>query len=101
MNSLFKVSYALQRQQRAVERTLYASSAEESALASKWVGAWHRLVQARLDRMAESERAGGHAPQPAQRHAGIELDREAGREMGRDTGREHIRYVDSRGRLLH
>ncbi|GGY35202.1 hypothetical protein OU994_18840 [Pseudoduganella sp. SL102] len=56
MNSIFKVSYALQRQQRAVERTLYARSAEESMLASKWVDAWHRLVQARLDKMAESSR---------------------------------------------
>jgi hypothetical protein len=56
MNSIFKVSYALQRQQRAVERTLYASSAEESMLASKWVDAWHRLVQARLDKMAETSR---------------------------------------------
>lgn len=56
MNSIFKVSYALQRQQRAVERTLYARSAEESMLASKWVDAWHRLVQARLDKMAETSR---------------------------------------------
>lgn len=56
MNSFFKVSYALQRQQRAVERTLYASSIEESELASKWVEAWHRLVQARLDKMAETPR---------------------------------------------
>ncbi len=56
MNSIFKVSYALQRQQRAVERTLYASSAEESVAASKWVDAWHRLVQARLDKMAETSR---------------------------------------------
>ncbi|TWI67307.1 hypothetical protein IP91_01420 [Pseudoduganella lurida] len=56
MNSIFKVSYALQRQQRAVERTLYARSAEESEAASKWVDAWHRLVQARLDRMAEAPR---------------------------------------------
>lgn len=56
MNSFFKVSYALQRQQRAVERTLGARSDEESELASKWVEAWHRLVQARLDRMAEAPR---------------------------------------------
>jgi hypothetical protein len=56
MESIFKVSYALQRQQRAVERTLYASSAEESMVASRWVSAWHRLVQARLDRMAETSR---------------------------------------------
>ena len=56
MNSIFKVSYALQRQQRAVERTLYASSAEESEVASRWVGAWHRLVQARLDKMAETSK---------------------------------------------
>jgi hypothetical protein len=55
MNNFIKVSYALQRQQRAVERTLYASSTEESVVASKWAGAWHRLVQARLDRMAGAE----------------------------------------------
>jgi hypothetical protein len=82
MNSLFKVSYALQRQQRAVERTLYASSAEESALASKWVGAWHRLVQARLDRMAEM----GDGVRAPRLH---------------DSRREVGKYVDSRGRLLH
>jgi hypothetical protein len=86
MNSLFKVSYALQRQQRAVERTLYASSAEESALASKWVGAWHRLVQARLDRMAE---AGGE-------NTRVLRASEFGGAMSRSS-----RYVDGRGRLLH
>ena len=56
MNNFIKVSYALQRQQRAVERTLYANSAEESVVASKWADAWHRLVQARLDRMAAVDR---------------------------------------------
>jgi hypothetical protein len=55
MNNFVKVSYALQRQQRAVERTLYASSTEESVTASKWADAWHRMVQARLDRMADME----------------------------------------------
>jgi len=55
MNNFVKVSYALQRQQRAVERTLYASSTEESVVASKWADAWHRLVQRRLDRLAVAE----------------------------------------------
>jgi hypothetical protein len=33
----------------AVERTLYARSAEESLLAARWASAWHKLVQRKLD----------------------------------------------------
>ncbi|MGB9989999.1 hypothetical protein [Pseudoduganella rhizocola] len=50
MNEFAQVSYALQRQKAAVERTLAASSPEETTVALRWADAWHRLVQARLDR---------------------------------------------------
>jgi len=49
MTTLISASYALQRQKIAVERTLYARSAEESQLAARWANAWHRLVQRKLD----------------------------------------------------
>jgi len=49
MTTLHSASYALQRQKLAVERTLYARSAEESLLAARWASAWHKLVQRRLD----------------------------------------------------
>jgi hypothetical protein len=41
---------ALKRQKLAVERTLGARSNEECMVASRWVSAWQKLVQARLDR---------------------------------------------------
>ncbi|RZT10617.1 hypothetical protein SAMN05216319_0921 [Duganella sp. CF402] len=49
MTTLHSASYALQRQKLAVERTLYARSAEESLLAARWASAWHKLVQRKLD----------------------------------------------------
>jgi hypothetical protein len=49
MTTLISASYALQRQKIAVERTLYARSAEESQLAARWANAWHKLVQRKLD----------------------------------------------------
>jgi hypothetical protein len=49
MTTLISASYALQRQKLAVERTLYARSAEESQLAARWASAWHKLVQRKLD----------------------------------------------------
>jgi len=51
MNNFVQISYALQRQKRAVERTLSARSTEECVVASRWVDAWHRLVQAKLDQV--------------------------------------------------
>ena len=45
MTTLISATYALQRQKIAVERTLYARSAEESQLAARWASAWHKLVQ--------------------------------------------------------
>lgn len=49
MTTLLSASRALQRQKIAVERTLYARSAEESQLAARWASAWHKLVQRKLD----------------------------------------------------
>jgi hypothetical protein len=49
MTTLISATYALHRQKIAVERTLYARSAEESRLAARWAGAWHKLVQRKLD----------------------------------------------------
>jgi hypothetical protein len=49
MTTLISATYALQRQKIAVERTLYARSAEESQLAARWANAWHKLVQRKLD----------------------------------------------------
>ena len=49
MTTLTSATYALHRQKIAVERTLYARSAEELALAARWADAWHRLVQRKLD----------------------------------------------------
>jgi len=49
MTTLRSATYALQRQKIAVERTLYARSAEESLLAARWASAWHQLVQRKLD----------------------------------------------------
>ncbi len=49
MTTLLTASRALQRQKIAVERTLYARSAEESQLAARWASAWHKLVQRKLD----------------------------------------------------
>lgn len=50
MNQLTLAAYALRRQRLAVERTLGASSMEESLSAAQWAEAWHRLVQRMLDR---------------------------------------------------
>jgi hypothetical protein len=49
MDNFAQALYALQRQKRAVERTLGANSTEECVVASRWVSAWQKLVQARLD----------------------------------------------------
>ena len=49
MTTMISATYALQRQKIAVERTLYARSAEESQLAARWASAWHKLVQRKLD----------------------------------------------------
>lgn len=49
MTTLISATYALHRQKIAVERTLCARSAEESLLAARWAGAWHKLVQRKLD----------------------------------------------------
>ncbi len=49
MTTLISASRALHRQKIAVERTLYARSAEESQLAARWANAWHKLVQRKLD----------------------------------------------------
>lgn len=50
--TLITASRALNRQKIAVERTLCARSAEESALAARWANAWHRLVERKLDKLA-------------------------------------------------
>jgi hypothetical protein len=50
MDNFAQALYALQRQKRAVERTLGANSTEECVVASRWVSAWQKLVQARLDK---------------------------------------------------
>lgn len=49
MDNFTQALYALKRQKMAVERTLGASSTEECMVASRWVGAWQKLVQARLE----------------------------------------------------
>ena len=51
MTTMMSATRALNRQKIAVERTLYARSAEESQLAARWANAWHKLVQRKLDRM--------------------------------------------------
>lgn len=56
MNNFVQISYALQRQKRAVERTLAARSTEECIVASRWAGAWHRLIQAKLDQAPSASR---------------------------------------------
>jgi hypothetical protein len=48
---------ALKRQKLAVERTLGARSNEECMVASRWVSAWQKLVQARLDRNLAAQSA--------------------------------------------
>lgn len=50
MDNYAQALYALKRQKLAVERTLGASSTEECVVASRWVSAWQKLVQAKLDR---------------------------------------------------
>ena len=50
MDNFAQALYALKRQKMAVERTLGARSTEECMVASRWVSAWQKLVQARLDR---------------------------------------------------
>ncbi|RFP21923.1 hypothetical protein D0T25_11875 [Duganella sp. BJB488] len=72
MTTLISATYALHRQKIAVERTLCARSAEESQLAARWAGAWHKLVQRKLDQ-AEAMSAApfmnytGFSVQPPQR----------------------------------
>lgn len=58
MDNFAQALYALKRQKMAVERTLGARSTEECLVASRWVGAWQKLVQARLDGQAPV--AGAH-----------------------------------------
>ena len=48
MNNLLPACYALQRQRRAVERTLMAASDAESLSAARWAAAWHKLVTLKL-----------------------------------------------------
>jgi hypothetical protein len=67
MTTLISATYALQRQKIAVERTLYARSAEESQLAARWASAWHKLVQRKLDQ-AEAIR-----PMPCMDYAGFSI----------------------------
>lgn len=74
MDNFAQALYALKRQKLAVERTLGARSNEECVVASRWVSAWQKLVQARLDRTA----AASTTQIPAA-----------------------SRYVDRAGRLLH
>jgi hypothetical protein len=50
MDNFAQALYALKRQKMAVERTLGARSTEECMVASRWVSAWQKLVQARLER---------------------------------------------------
>jgi hypothetical protein len=62
----------------AVERTLYARSAEESLLAARWASAWHKLVQRKLDqdlaaRLPAPPAFDGFAITPASHHALITL----------------------------
>jgi hypothetical protein len=57
MTTLISASRALHRQKIAVERTLYARSAEESQLAARWANAWHKLVQRKLDQNLASRPA--------------------------------------------
>lgn len=71
MDNYSQALYALKRQKLAVERTLGARSNEECVVASRWVSAWQKLVQARLDRTPAAP-----AAVPS-------------------------RYVDRAGRLLH
>ena len=52
MTTLTSATRALNRQKIAVERTMYARSAEESQLAARWASAWHKLVQRKLDNLA-------------------------------------------------
>ncbi|WP_229205111.1 hypothetical protein [Duganella sp. Leaf61] len=52
MSAMMNATRALNRQKIAVERTLYARSAEESQLAARWAAAWHKLVQRKLDNLA-------------------------------------------------
>ncbi|WP_229490484.1 hypothetical protein [Pseudoduganella namucuonensis] len=49
MDNFAQALYALKRQRIAVERTLGAGTTEECVVASRWVTAWQKLVQARLD----------------------------------------------------
>jgi hypothetical protein len=68
MTTLISATYALHRQKIAVERTLYARSAEESQLAARWASAWHKLVQRKLDQ-AEAIR-----PLPRMDYAGFSIE---------------------------
>jgi hypothetical protein len=52
MDNFAQALYALKRQKMAVERTLGARSTEECMVASRWVSAWQKLVQARLEKQA-------------------------------------------------
>jgi hypothetical protein len=67
MTTLISATYALQRQKIAVERTLYARSAEESQLAARWASAWHKLVQRKLDQ------AEAIHPMPRMDYAGFSI----------------------------
>jgi len=62
MICLQSAQYALQRQQMAVQRILYARSPEESALAERWARAWHRLVQQQLARAHHLRPSGSTGP---------------------------------------
>ncbi|MES2257149.1 MAG: hypothetical protein V4724_01455 [Pseudomonadota bacterium] len=68
MNNFIQISYALQRQKMAVERTLTAKSMDECVAASRWVDAWHRLIQSKLD-----QAPGAHGKRV--RHYGLRRER--------------------------
>lgn len=57
MDNYSQALRALKRQKLAVERTLGARSSDECMVASRWVSAWQKLVQARLDRNLAAQAA--------------------------------------------
>jgi hypothetical protein len=49
-------AYAMQRQMRAVRRTMSADTVEESQRAARWAQAWYQLVQRKLDQLQHAPR---------------------------------------------
>lgn len=89
MDNYSQALYALKRQKLAVERTLGARSNEECVVASRWVSAWQKLVQAKLDRTAAASGSPSNSTSNSASSASI---------SARPTA---SRYVDRAGRLLH